>query len=94
MGWPMGHPVYMHSMNIVGKYDLRSGPQAKKAAIHMYILHSHGKIGISFLTRAPTGGADIRPGRFFVDNGKTVTRSAAKVGMTIPPSFLHILCKF
>ena len=42
------------------------------------------------------GGADIRPPprRFFVDNGKTAARSAAKFGMTIPSSLLHMMCKF
>ena len=43
------------------------------------------------LTRAPTGGADIRPRRFFVDSEKTAAHSSAKFGihMTIPSSFLH-----
>ena len=46
------------------------------------------------LTRAPTG-LDIRPPEgFYVDNGKTVARSAAKIGTTIPLSFLHIVCQF
>ena len=41
------------------------------------------------------GGADIRPPRrFFVDSGKTAARSAAKFGMTISSSFLHMMCKF
>ena len=31
--------------------------------------------------------------RFFVDNGKTAARGAAKFGMTIPLSFLHIMFK-
>ena len=29
----------------------------------------------------------------FVDNGKTAARSAAKFGMTISSSLLHIMCK-
>ena len=46
------------------------------------------------LTRAPTGGGGYPPPRrFFVDSGKTAARSAAKFGMTIPSSFLHIMCK-
>ena len=45
--------------------------------------------GVPMLTRAPTGGGGYPPPRrFFVDNGKT-----AKFGMTIPSSFLHIMCK-
>ena len=35
-------------------------------------------------------GADIHPRMFFVDSGK----SAAKLGMTIPSSSLHIMCKW
>ena len=45
------------------------------------------------LTRAPTGGGYPPPRRFFVDSGKTAARSAAKFGMPIPSSFLHIMCK-
>ena len=40
------------------------------------------------------GGRISAPRRFFVDNGKTAARSAAKLGMTIPSSFLHMMYNF
>ena len=47
------------------------------------------------LTRAPTGGAVIRPPpRFIVKSEKTAARSAAKFGMTIFSLILHMVCKF
>ena len=51
---------------------------------------------ISVISRAPTGGGRISalPRRFFADSGKTAARSAAKFDMTIPSSFLHVMCKF
>ena len=51
----------------------------------------HGE-GSLVLTRAPTGGGYPSPRRFFVDNGKTVARSAAKYDMTIPFIFFYTLC--
>ena len=44
--------------------------------------------------RTDGGRADIRhPEVFFVDNGKTAARSAAKFGMAIYSSLLHTMCK-
>ena len=49
--------------------------------------------GLRFDTTSRTAGRISAPRRFFVDSGKTATRSAAKFCMTIPSSFLHIMCK-
>ena len=46
-----------------------------------------------FNPRTDGGRISAPGGRFFVDNGKTAARSAAKFGMTIPSFFLHIMCK-
>ena len=46
-----------------------------------------------FNPRTDGGGYPPPPRRFFVDRGKTTARSAAKLFMTIPSSFLHIMCK-
>ena len=47
------------------------------------------------LTRAPTGGADVRPPpEVFPDSVKTAARSTAKFGMTISTFIAHITRKF
>ena len=48
---------------------------------------------IPFNPRNDGGGRISAPPEVFVDNGKTAARSAANFGMTIPTSFLHIMCK-
>ena len=65
----------------------------EKKTVQLIKFHFRGKYNlIIVLTRALWGGA-VPPLRLFADSGKTAARSAAKFGVPVPTSILHIVCK-